>query len=148
MKHEVAEASSFSIGHIVMSEFDQRRLRGLLALMRARAAVDPDVLDVLETELERADVVRPEEVPPNIVTMNSVVEIVDLDTHESFCVTVVFPGAADAAQRRISVLAPIGIALLGCREGDEVTLPTPGRARRLRVGRIVYQPEAAGRYDL
>lgn len=147
MKHELAEGLAFSTNRIVMSVFDRRRLQGLLGLLRARGGAAPDTLDVLEGELERADVVRPEEIPPDVVTMNSEVELVDLDTHENFRVTIVFPGTADTAQRRISVLAPIGLALLGCREGDELALPTPSRTRRIRVGRILYQPEAAGRFD-
>jgi regulator of nucleoside diphosphate kinase len=132
---------------IVMSEFDRRRLQSLLGLLRARAGAAPDTLDLLEAEIERADVVRPEEIPPDVVTMNSEVELVDLDTHETLRLTIVFPGLADVAQRRISVLAPIGLALLGCRVGDEVALPTPSRTRRIRIGRILYQPEAAGRFD-
>jgi regulator of nucleoside diphosphate kinase len=147
MKHEAAEAQVLSTDRIVITDFDRRRLLGLLELLRTREGVNEDTLDALEIELERAEVVRPEEVPPDVVTMNSQVELEDLDTHENLCITVVFPGSADAGQRRISVLAPIGLALLGCREGDEVAWPTPSRTRRLRVGRIVYQPEAAGRFD-
>ena len=80
--------------------------------------------------------------------MNSKVELFDLDTEERLCVTVVFPGIADVESGRISALAPMGLALLGCREADEVEWPTPSRTRRLRIERIVYQPEASGRFDL
>ena len=62
--------------------------------------------------------------------------------------TVVFPGAAEVNSGRISVLALMGLALLGCREGEEVEWPTPSRTRRLWIERVVYPPEASGRFDL
>lgn len=133
---------------IVLTEFDRDRLARLLDALRARPGGDSPNLEALEIELERADVVKPGDVPPNVVTMNSQVELLDLDTEERLCVTVVFPGIADVESGRISVLAPMGLALLGCREADEVEWPTPSRTRRLRLGRIVYQPEASGRFDL
>ncbi|AUX46739.1 nucleoside diphosphate kinase regulator [Sorangium cellulosum] len=133
---------------IVLTEFDRDRLTRLLESLRARPGGDSPDLEALETELDRADVVKPGEIPPNVVTMNSKVELVDLDTQERLCLTVVFPGTADVKSGRISVLAPIGLALLGCREADEVEWPTPSRTRRLRLERIVYQPEASGRFDI
>jgi regulator of nucleoside diphosphate kinase len=133
---------------IIVTEFDHRRLEGLVELLRARSARVPSNLAMLELELERAQVVRPEEVPPNVVTMNSTVQLVDLDTHEQLSVTVVFPGASDLQGGRVSVLAPVGLAVLGCHEGQELEWATPGRLRRLRVERVVFQPEAAGNYAI
>ncbi|WP_437685714.1 nucleoside diphosphate kinase regulator [Sorangium sp. So ce176] len=133
---------------IILTEFDRDRLARLLEALRARPGGDTPELEALETELERADVVKPGDIPPSVVTMNSKVELVDLDTEERLCVTVVFPGAADVKSGKISVLAPMGLALLGCREADEVDWPTPSRTRRLRVERVIYQPEASGRFDL
>jgi regulator of nucleoside diphosphate kinase len=79
--------------------------------------------------------------------MNSEVQATFLDTDQSIVLTLVFPAEAAPAQGRVSVLAPVGLALLGARLGDEVTWPTPGGPRRFRVDQIRYQPEAQGLYS-
>lgn len=132
---------------IIVTEFDKRRLLGLIKVFRARSA-DPDSLDELELELERADTVDPWNVPTDVVTMNSTVELIDLDTRDRRTLTVVFPGTADAASGRVSILAPLGLALLGARQGAQVECPTPSGTRRVVVERISFQPEANGKYDL
>jgi regulator of nucleoside diphosphate kinase len=134
-------------GSIIVTEFDKRRLLGLIEIFRARST-DPDSLDELELELERADTVDPSNVPADVVTMNSTVELVDLDTRDRRTLTVVFPGAADAASGRVSILAPVGLALLGARQGAQVECPTPGGTRRVVVDRISFQPEANGKFNL
>jgi regulator of nucleoside diphosphate kinase len=83
--------------------------------------------------------------PPDVVTLHSTVRIRDLDTGRSVVYTVVFPTEADTAQRRISVLAPIGTALIGYRVGDVIEWATPGGERRLRVEAALFQPEAGER---
>ena len=130
-----------------MTEFDMRRLDALFERIR-RQVKPPPTLSVLEREVERAIVVKPEEVPANVVTMNSEVQVLDLDTDERRCVTLVFPTLAGIEAGRVSVLAPLGTALLGSREGNPVEWSTPRGVKRLRVERVVYQPEAAGRFDL
>lgn len=130
-----------------MTEFDLRRLDALIERIR-RQVKPPPTLSTLERETERAVVVKPEAVPATVVTMNSEVEIVDLDTKERRRVTLVFPTMAGIDEGRVSVLAPLGTALLGSREGGLIEWPTPRGVRRLRVERLVYQPEAAGRFDL
>lgn len=132
---------------IVMTEFDFRRLEQLCELMRSRAVGEAS-LRALEDELQRAEVVAPQRVPPEVVTMNSEVLISDLDTGERRSVKLVFPGRADTDAANISVLAPIGLALLGCREHEELRCSAPFRQRRLRVERMLYQPEAAGHFTL
>ena len=125
---------------IVLSRFDHERLEKLLLTVGPRLD-----LDALREEIDRADIVEPEQIPENRVTMNSRVRFVDNDSMEGHEITLVFPGNADAEQRRFSVLAPIGSALLGLSIGDAIEWPLPnGRTRRLRVEAITYQPEAAG----
>jgi regulator of nucleoside diphosphate kinase len=133
---------------IVITQFDHRRLEGLMAVMRDRSRHDDTHLADLEEELERAQVVDPHEVPADVVTMNSKVLLTDLDTGERRDVTLVFPGASNACESRISVLAPMGLALLGGREGEQLRWPTPARVRSLRIERVLYQPEAAGNFLL
>jgi len=131
----------------IMTEFDVRRLDALFERMR-RQVKPPPTLSVLERETERANLVTPQAVPATVVTMNSQVEVVDVDTQERLCVTLVFPSMAGIDAGRVSVLAPLGTALLGSREGSQIEWTTPRGVRRLRIERLVYQPEAAGRFDL
>jgi regulator of nucleoside diphosphate kinase len=130
-----------------MTEFDLRRLEALFERIR-RQVSPPPTLSALERDTERALAVKPEAVPASVVTMNSQVEVLDLDTEERRCVTLVFPSMAGIDEGRVSVLAPLGSALLGRREGRLVQWTTPRGEKRLRIERIVYQPEAAGRFDL
>lgn len=108
---------------------------------------DRENLAELEQELMRAEVVSPQEVPGDVITMNSSVRLKDLDTKKELTYTLVFPADADAAQNKISVLAPIGAALIGYRVGDIRTWEVPAGRRRLKVEEVLYQPEAAGDYD-
>jgi regulator of nucleoside diphosphate kinase len=124
----------------VLSRFDQERLEKLLAKVGAR----PD-LDALRAEIDRAEVVEPEQIPPNRVTMNSRVRFTDEESKDEHEITLVFPAHADVEENRISVLAPVGSALLGLSVGDTIEWPLPNaRSRRLRVVAVTYQPEAAG----
>jgi regulator of nucleoside diphosphate kinase len=129
-----------SLPRILLSRFDHERLERLLAKVGPR----PD-LDALREELERAEVVDPGRVPANVVTMNSVVRFVDEESGRESEIKLVFPGHADVESSRISVLAPVGSALLGLSVGASIDWPLPnGRTRRLRVVALTYQPEAAG----
>jgi regulator of nucleoside diphosphate kinase len=125
---------------IILSRFDHERLERLLEKVGAR----PD-LDALREEIERAEIVEPEAIPETVVTMNSIVRFVDEESGRESEVKLVFPGHADVESQRISVLAPVGSALLGLSVGDSIDWPLPnGRKRRLRVIALTYQPEAAG----
>jgi regulator of nucleoside diphosphate kinase len=132
---------------IVVTELDRRRLLGLIDVLRERA-VDAASLDSLELELERAETVDPREVPPDVVTMSSTVELVDLDTGGRSTLTLVFPGRADASEGRVSILAPVGLALLGARVGARVEWRSPSRRKRALVERLPFQPEARGLFHL
>ena len=98
-----------------------------------------------EEELDRARIVSAGSVPADVVTMNSRVRMTDLDTGKEMTYTLVFPREADFSQGKISVLAPIGTAILGYRAGDVIEWRVPGGRRKLRVEEILHQPEAAER---
>lgn len=108
---------------------DYKYITGLLAGVPAKG----ESLQRLRRELARAVVLEPALIPPTVVGINSRVQLKDLDTQEIENYTLVAPHKADADQGRISFLAPIGAALLGYREGDEIEWPTPGGVRRLRL---------------
>lgn len=129
---------------IFVTEEDAGRLRTLLVGVRERSVRDREHLQQLDDELDRARVVPASEIPPDVVTMNSELALRDLDTGEEMVFRIVFPSEANADQHRISVLAPLGTAVLGYRAGDAIEWVVPGGARRLRIERVLYQPEAAG----
>ena len=133
---------------IYITEFDMRRLRALIGDAKRLAPRGNEYLERLEAELARCILVAPADVPPDVVTMNSRVRLVDLDTNEEMVYTLVFPDDADRAKSKISVLAPIGTAMLGYRVGDTFEWQVPDGTRRLQVKKVLYQPEAAGDYNL
>jgi regulator of nucleoside diphosphate kinase len=122
-------------GRIVVSRQDANRLRSLVASQRRRGE-DRDHLDDLEHELDRASVVEGQVLPGDRVAVNSSVRVRDLDSGVSHSYTLVWPSHADAAKRRISVLAPMGTALLGCRAGDRVEWQMPGGLVRLLIEEV------------
>jgi regulator of nucleoside diphosphate kinase len=98
----------------------------------------------LEAELNRSIRIADDKVPPDVITMHSKAHLIDLDSGEELIYTLVFPNEADIRQDKISVLAPIGTAMLGYRVGDTFEWAVPDGIRRLQVKRVLYQPEAAG----
>lgn len=129
--------------NIVLTEPDYLRLRSLIDSSKHFRNHDAEHLDALDEELERATVVEPGEVAHNVVTMNSRVRVKDLGDGRELTYQIVFPGNADVAKNRISVLAPIGTGLLGYSAGTTVEWRVPSGVRRLRILAVEYQPEAA-----
>jgi regulator of nucleoside diphosphate kinase len=127
---------------ITISSLDLDRIEALLAVLPA--SVFPGKAD-LEAELDRADVVEPDQIPPNVVTMNSTVQFEILETRQDFRLTLVYPRDIDGSADRVSIFAPVGSALLGLAVGDELAWPGPGgKTMTVRVTGIIYQPESAG----
>lgn len=133
---------------IYITDQDKSRLADLIAMSGADADPDREDLDALAAELERATIVAAADIPPDVVTMNSRVVLRDLDSDEQMTYVLAFPRDADIDQGRISVLAPIGTAILGYAKGDVITWSVPSGMRRIRVDDILYQPEAAGDHHL
>lgn len=130
--------------NIFITEKDMERLEPMVAGARNH----PNIRRLRE-ELERAVIVPSAEIPADVVTMNSRVVFRELETGEETEATLVYPSQADVNQRRISILAPVGAALLGLSAGDEIQWPLPsGKKRTYKIISILYQPEAAGNYDL
>jgi len=130
--------------NIVITEPDYERLRRLLDSSKNFRHRDAEHLDALEGELARATIVKSGEIAHNVVTMNSRVRVRDLNDGRELTYQIVFPGSADVAKNRISVLAPIGTGLLGYKAGTTVEWRVPSGMRRLRILAVEYQPEAAG----
>ncbi|MGE5375461.1 MAG: nucleoside diphosphate kinase regulator [Bacteroidota bacterium] len=133
---------------IHITQYDLDRLQKLILDAQATEYRKSEYIEKLRTELNREIIVKPHEIPPSVVTMNSTIELLDLDTHELETYTLVFPEDADLSKGRISILAPIGTAMLGYEIGDVFEWDVPAGKRHLRVERIIYQPEASGNFDL
>ncbi|MEQ9411785.1 MAG: nucleoside diphosphate kinase regulator [Fuerstiella sp.] len=133
---------------IIISTSDHRRLNDLLGNAFAAAIEPRSYLTALRAELQRAEVVRSEEMPADVVTMNSKVRLFHLHDNESDDYTLVYPELADISSNKLSVLAPIGTAILGYRIGDVITWQVPAGARELMIEELLYQPEREGALHL
>lgn len=132
--------------HIVVTDLDRRRLGTLISDPANFDLLHRRYVDDLEYELERAETVEATEIPDNVVTMNSTVRLSDLDSGDTETYTLVYPEEANVRNNRISILAPVGTAILGFRVGDVIRWPVPDGEVRLKVEEILYQPEREGDY--
>ncbi len=132
---------------IQITQLDLERLQKLLLDAQATDYRKSEYLEKLKTELNRADVVAPKDIPNDVVTMNSTVCIEDLDTQEQEIYTLVFPEDANVREGKVSILAPIGTAMLGYEVGDTFEWEVPAGKRNLLIKKILYQPEASGDYE-
>ena len=133
---------------IHITQFDLERLRKLLQEAQYTEYRKSEYLDRLQMEIDRAIVVASQDIPGDVITMNSRVCLVDIDTEEEEIYTLVYPENADLKQGKVSVLAPIGTAMLGYEVGDIFEWEVPAGIRKLRVKEILYQPEASGDFHL
>jgi regulator of nucleoside diphosphate kinase len=129
---------------IIVSSQDLKRLE---VLLNSLSDTFPEE-DALRAELDRADVVAPEQMPPSVVTMNSKVRVAIQPSGKEFELTLVYPKDMDASPGKISILAPVGSALLGLSIGQEIEWSVPGGSTiRVRILEVLYQPERAGEYN-
>lgn len=133
---------------IYITDNDMKRLKELIMVAREFGKEDEKYLKDLEGELERGKVVKSQDIPNNVITMNSKIRLRNVATQEEMIYQLVFPDNADVNQGKISILAPIGTALLGYKVGDIVKWKVPAGLTKLEVEDILYQPEAAGDYHL
>ena len=131
---------------IYITDSDMQRLRKLLEGAHRWNQRDREYLEDLEDELDRAVPVSSRKVPPDIVTMNSEIRVKDLNTGKEMTIQLVFPSEADYEQGKISIMAPIGTALIGYGVGEVVEWKVPAGIRRLKIEEVLYQPEAAGQF--
>lgn len=129
---------------IVISSLDLERLQ---AVISSRSVSDVLRKFNLREELERARVVDPHSIPGNIVSMNSTVQLTLSAYKAPFYSTLVYPKDIKKDGSTLSILSPIGTALLGMKQGDEICWPNPGgKNMSVRIENILYQPERAGDY--
>jgi len=128
--------------------YDIARIRGFLELATVGGSERYRHLIGLKQDIGNAAILAPEEMPPDVVTMNTQVRINDITNGSSMMIKLVFPQEADYEQKKVSLLAPLGAALLGRNVGEELCYDAPGGSTRIVIEEIVYQPEAAKEYSL
>ena len=131
---------------IILSSLDSERLYSLIDSLPKNSVAG---IEDLEEELSRAKIVEPKEIPANIVTMNSTVRFLVESTQKEFELTLVYPKNVDSNGKTISILAPVGSALLVLSICDQIEWPKPGGGfLKVQITEITYQPERAGDYQL
>jgi len=133
---------------IFITQFDFDRLTKVIKTYSPQNDFDQENIERLIYDLERATILDSKDIPANVVTMNSKVYLRDVDSRQETIFTLVFPQDADMAENKISVLAPVGSAVLGYKAGDTIEWKVPARIKRLKIESVIYQPEAAGNYHL
>jgi regulator of nucleoside diphosphate kinase len=124
---------------IVVTEADMERLTRIVRAFKHSLFRDQQQLDLLDKVLSEADVRPSTRVPKDVIRMSSRVRVFDFETRSRGLYTLVFPEEADISRGLLSILAPLGIALLGRRRGDVIEAHVPGGSRRLRVEGVRQQ---------
>lgn len=136
------------MGTIYITNMDLKRLKTLIEDAMEKEPGAKEYLRRLDDELNQAEICEQQHIPKDAITMNSKIRLRDLTSNEDLIYTLVYPGHSNLELGRISVLAPIGTAMIGCRVEDTIEWPVPGGLRRLQVEEIIYQPEASGDFQL
>jgi len=122
---------------ILITEKDLLRIQHILSFQKSAD------FENLELELERAKIITDDEVPADLVTMNSKIKFLNIQDNKEMIITIVYPSDSNFAEGRISVLASIGSALIGLRVGQEINWMFPnGKTKTLKILEVIYQPEA------
>ena len=133
---------------IFITDYDLQRLKEVIWEAQQSGYRGSAYIKNLMTELDRAHIVMPVDIPGDVVTMNSRVSVTDVDTGEDMIFTLVFPKDSNIREDKISILAPLGTAVLGYRVGDTFEWEVPDGVKRFKIEKILYQPEDAGDYLL
>ncbi|SRR5574344_3093253 len=136
------------MNEIIVNKLDSSRLMNRLKLARVNKSCQATDAEKLTQELNRAKLCDPKKIPGDVVTMNSIVRIYIPSMNSRKEIKLVYPEDANLKENKISIFAPIAIALLGYRKGDEVDWILPGGNKKILIEEILFQPEASGNYDL
>lgn len=130
---------------LIISQLDSTRIRQILSGGHKFSGFEGNTL---MEEINRARIVKPEKIPSDVVTMNSIVRIKNLEQNREYTIQLVYPEMADAGKGKISILAPVAAAILGYQKGDIIDWKMPSGLSRISIEEILYQPESSGDYHL
>ena len=133
---------------IILNRLDYARIKKCISVAQEFRSISEKEAGELLNELNSAEIVDPEAVPSNVVTMNSIVKISFLNNDKQVQFQIVYPDEAHLKANKISIFSPIATALIGYQKGDEIEWIVPAGLTRIRIDEIIYQPEASGHYHL
>lgn len=133
---------------IVLNKLDYLRIHKHIREAKLRKTIEAREAEKLVSELENATLLEPQQIPADVVTMNSVVKISFVGDTAQQEFRIVYPEEADIKARKVSIFSPVATALIGFRVGDLIEWMVPGGMKKIRIDGISYQPEAAGDYTL
>lgn len=133
---------------IMITELDYVRLCDLVHKVKNTKTAEMKNLVVLGSEIKRAKRVDSKKITSEYITMNSVIEVTDMDTNKILNLKLVYPRDADFKKGHISILSPLGSALIGYKVGDTISFEVPKGVKEIKINRILFQPEANGQYDV
>lgn len=136
------------MGKLIVNRLDYARIKKCISDAKQFKSISQTETKKLLNELNSAEIVEPEAIPSNVVTMNSIVKLSFLNNNKQVQFQIVYPDRANVKENKISIFSPIATALIGYRVKDEIEWIVPGGLTKIRIDEIIYQPEAAGDYNL
>lgn len=133
---------------LIVNRLDYGRIRQCISDAKQFKSISDVEAGKLIKELNSAEVVEPEEIPSNVVTMNSIVRLSFLNNNKQIQFQLVYPDRANLKENKISIFSPIATALIGYKVNDDIEWIVPGGPTKIRIDEIIYQPEAAGDYNV
>lgn len=134
--------------NIIISRLDHLRIRQWISNAVKAKTLSAAESEKLLTELERATIIEPAKIPSHVVTMNSIVKVTFLNNNKQTTFQLVYPDQANLKEKKISIFSQVATALLGYSVGDVIEWIVPGGLTQIRIDEIIYQPEAAGAFNL
>jgi regulator of nucleoside diphosphate kinase len=132
----------------IINKLDYKRIQECVSNAKQFNSISIVEANSLLNELKLGTLVEPEEIPANVVTMNSIVTISFIESEKEVVFQIVYPDKADVANNKISIFSPIATALIGYQIGNEIEWCVPAGMTKIKIKEIVYQPEAAGHFNL
>ena len=136
------------MNELIVNRLDYARIKRCIDDAKQFKSINQSEAEKLLKELESAKIVEPDAVPSNVVTMNSIVKLSFLNNNKQIQFQIVYPEQANLKENKISIFSPIATALIGYKVNDEIEWIVPAGLTRIRIDEIIYQPEAAGDFNL
>lgn len=133
---------------ILVNRLDYVRILKQIDDARQKKTIEAAEAEKLLNELNSATILDPDQIPGDVITMNSVVKISFVDSGKQQEFKIVYPNESNFKEKKVSIFSPIATALIGFRVGDLIEWMVPGGWTKIRIDEIVYQPEASGDFTL